>query len=105
MEDETLPNNFEYLEPEEETNTQELEDDSNLEAIYSLSSTKGWKQLKEHIEAQIQWNNSSSKILDGESLAVYGAKRLTADAIEQQLNGILDFVEQQAIAYKEKHKK
>ena len=105
MEDETLPNNFEYLEPEEETNTQELEDEENIKAVYSLSSSKGWKLLKQHIKSQIQWNNSSSKILDGESLAVYGAKRLTADAIEQQLNGILNFVEQQAIAYKEKHKK
>jgi hypothetical protein len=105
MEDETLPSNFDYIEPEEETETQNFEDENNLKVIYSLSNSKGWEIIKEYIETQIDWNIQSSKGLNTEDMATYGAKRLAADAIENQLKGILDFVELQAKEYKERVKK
>jgi hypothetical protein len=105
MEDETLPSNFDYIEPEEETEAQNFEEENNLKVIYSLSNSKGWKIIKDHIETQIDWNIQSSKGLNTEDMATYGAKRLAADAIENQLKGILDFVELQAKEYKERVKK
>jgi hypothetical protein len=105
MEDETLPSNFDYIEPEEETEAQDFEDENNLKVIHSLSNSKGWKIIKEHIENQIDWNIQSSKGLNTEDMATYGAKRLAADAVEVQLKGILNFVEIQAKEYKEKVKK
>jgi len=104
MEDETLPSNFEQFEPSEE---QDVSSNlKELESIYSLSQTKGWEQVKNHIEGLIQSIIFLSKSkTEQESLESYGAKRLTADEVENQLKSVLTFVEAQASEYKELTKK
>lgn len=105
MEDETLPNNFQNFEIIEESEKEKNQNLKDIEAIYSFSQTKAWTLLKNYIETlKLNISISSKSKTEVESLSSYGAKRLAADAVENELNNVLNFVYSYVQEYKEINK-
>lgn len=101
MEEDYLPNPFEMISDIENTESDKIVN-KELEHLNILANSNGWKLVEDFIQSlKVSIVYSAKVKAQEESLESYGAKRLSADAIEDTLDRIIEFVNSAKQTYDE----
>jgi len=99
MNDENIPVDMDYFYNETELPKEEV--NRNAFNIYNMYHSKGWNIFENYIKSIKEATVYASKLKEAnESLESYAAKRLSADAVSDTLDQVVNYVKSIAENYK-----